>query len=76
MENKCIYDRIIPFGHAISLWIELRGDLAKLGENLVYDILEFLQALWADLRNIVHHHYRVYTVSLLGLFPQDVAQKL
>lgn len=76
MENKRIYDRIIPFGHAISIWIELCGDLAKLGENLVYDILEFLQALWAHLRNIVHHHYRVYTVSLLGLLPQDVTQKL
>lgn len=66
----------VPFGHAVGLWIELRGDLAKLGENLVDDIFEFLQTVGAHLRDIVHHHHGIYAVSLLGLLPQDVIQEL
>lgn len=68
--------RHIPFGRTVSLWIELSGDLAKLGENLVYDVLEFVQSLWAHLRDVVHHNHWVYTVSLLGLLPQDVTKEL
>lgn len=49
--------RHIPFGRTVSLWVELSGDLAKLGENLVYDVLEFVQSLWAHLRDVVHHHH-------------------
>lgn len=49
--------RHIPFGRTVGLWVELSGDLAKLGENLVYDVLEFVQSLWAHLRDIVHHHH-------------------
>jgi len=67
---------VVPFGHAISVWIKLSRDLAELGEDLVYDVFEFFQTLWAHLRDVVHHHHRVYTVSLLGLLPQDVTQKL
>lgn len=46
-----------PFGHAIGLWIELGGDLPKFGENLVDDVLQLFQALWAHLRDIVHYHH-------------------
>lgn len=67
---------VIPSGQAISFWIKLSCDLAKLGEDLVYDVLELFQTLWADLRDVVHHHHRVYAVCLLWLFPQDVTKKL
>lgn len=68
--------RHVPLGQAVGLWIELCGDLAKLGENFVYHIFEFLQPLRAHLRDVVHHHDRIYAVGLLGLLPQNVAQKL
>lgn len=42
----------------------------------MYDIFEFLQPLRAHLRDVVHHHHRIYAVSLLGLLLQDVIQEL
>lgn len=67
---------VLPFGHAICIWVKLGRDLAKLGEDLVYDVLELFQTLRAHLRNVVHHHHRVYAVCLLGFLPQDVIKKL
>lgn len=42
----------------------------------MYDVFEFLEPLRAHLRDVVHHHHRIYAVSLLGLLPQDVIQEL
>lgn len=67
---------VSPFGHAISLRIELIRNLAELGEDLMDDVLELLQALWANLGDIVHHHHRVYTISLLGLLSQEITKQL
>lgn len=66
----------VPFGQAVSFWIKLSCDLAKLGEDLVYDVFKFFQTLWAHLRNIVHHNHRVYPIGFQRLLPQDVLQKL
>lgn len=68
--------RSVPFSQTVGLWVELCGDFPKLGENLVYDVLELLQTFWAHLRNVVHDHHRVNAIGLLRLLPQDVLEEL
>ncbi|PWA21299.1 hypothetical protein CCH79_00018453, partial [Gambusia affinis] len=60
---------VIPFGHAVGFRIKLSCDLPELGEDLVYDILEFFQPLRPHLRDVVHHNHRVNPVGLLGFLP-------
>lgn len=64
----------IPFGCAISLWVEFCCNCSKLGEDLMDDIFEFFQSLRANLWHVIYHHHRVDAISLLRLLPQDVIQ--
>lgn len=65
----------IPFGCAVSLWVEFCCDDSKLGEDLMDDVFEFFQSLRANLWDVIYHHHRVDAISLLRLLPQDVIQE-
>ena len=67
---------VVPFGHSVVHWPELIGDLAELGEDLIDNVLQFFQPLWAYLGYIVHHHHGVDAVSLEWLLPHEVTQQL
>lgn len=65
----------IPFGCAVSLWVEFCCNYSKLGEDLMDDVFEFFQSLRANLWDVIYHHHRVDAISLLRLLPEDVLQE-
>ena len=65
-----------PLCPSVLLWIKIVGDFPKLGEDLMDDVFEFLQAVGPHLRHVVNHNHRVDPVCFLRPVFEHVPQQL
>ena len=65
-----------PFCPSVLLWIKIVCDFPKLGEDLMDDVFEFLQAVGPHLRHVVDHNHRVDPVCFLRPVFEHVPQQL
>lgn len=65
-----------PFCLPILLRVKIICDFPKLGEDLMDDVFELLQAVGPHLRDVVHHDHRVDPIGLLGPVLENVPQQL